>query len=86
MDDGGYDCGDLLNDLQAYVNGEAAPSLCAQIEHHLANCENCHAVVDTLRQTAKLYRSAPQPSFPAAARERLYKALDLGPFLKPKTP
>ncbi len=78
------DCRHLLADLPDYVVDEASDAICAEIERHMAECENCRVVVDTLRQTVELYRHLPQPAFPAGARERLYKALDLGPLLMPK--
>ena len=78
------DCRHLLADLPEYVVGEASDAICAEIERHMAECENCRVVVDTLRQTVELYRQLPQPAFPAGARERLYQALDLGPLLMPR--
>ncbi len=71
------DCHHLLGDLSEYVDGEASAEFCAELERHLAECENCRIVVDTLRKTVLLYHDLPQPEMPAAARERLYKALNL---------
>jgi anti-sigma factor RsiW len=78
-----HDCRHLLGDLSDFVEGEASAAICAEIERHLADCENCRVVVDTLRQTIKLYHELPQPSLPAGARERLYKSLNLQALLKP---
>jgi anti-sigma factor RsiW len=77
-----HDCRHLLGDLSAYLDGEASAELCAEIERHLGDCENCRVVVDTLRKTVHLVRDLPRPEVPAAARERLYKTLDLEVFLK----
>lgn len=76
-------CFHLRSDLSAYVDEEASAALCAEIERHLAECGDCRVVVDTLRQTIRLYRSLPEPTFPTDARERLYRSLDLGRFLDP---
>jgi anti-sigma factor RsiW len=76
-------CGHWLNELSDYVEGDASAAWCAEIERHLADCGDCRVVVDTLRQTIRLYRSLPEPSLPADARERLYRSLDLGAFLDP---
>ncbi len=70
-------CHDLLGDLSEYLDGEASAEVCAEIERHMAGCNQCRVVVDTLRKTISLYRTLPQPEFPAAARERLYKVLNL---------
>lgn len=79
-----HDCPHLLGDLSLYLDGEASAGLCAEIERHLADCENCRVVVDTLRKTVHLVRDLPQPQLSAQARERLYASLDLAEFLSPK--
>jgi len=81
-----HDCRHLLEALSDLVDGEASAALCAEIERHLAGCENCRVVVDTLRQTVQLYHELPQPALPTGARERLYRSLDLETFLKSQTP
>lgn len=70
-------CKHLLADLSDYLDGEAAESVCAEIERHLADCEDCRAVVDTLRKTIYLYRQMPQPTLSDDARARLIAALSL---------
>ena len=70
-------CGDLLAELSDYLDGEASAMVCAEIEQHLAGCEDCRVVVDTLRKTIQLYRRLPQPSLSQDAAERLYRSLDL---------
>lgn len=74
-------CHHLLDDLSDFLDGEASEEVCAEIERHLAGCENCRVMVDTLQKTIILYRDLPQPSIPPNARERLYHALDLDAFL-----
>jgi anti-sigma factor RsiW len=74
-------CRDMLGDLSAYLDGEASDEICAEIERHMAGCEDCRIVVDTLRKTVFLYRDLPQPELPHAARQRLYQALDLEAYL-----
>lgn len=77
-------CLPLLAHLSDYVDGAAAQAICAEIEQHLAGCENCRVVVDTLRHTVHLYQTLPTPALPESAREQLYKTLELTSFL-PKT-
>jgi anti-sigma factor RsiW len=77
-------CHDLLDGLSDYLDGEASAELCAEIQRHMAGCNKCRVVVDTLGKTVKLYRQLPQPDLNEAARERLYRALDLSDFLRPK--
>jgi predicted anti-sigma-YlaC factor YlaD len=74
-------CRHLLDDLSDFLDGEASAEVCAEIERHLASCENCRVMVDTLRKTVILYRELPQPEIPPDARQRLYRSLDLEAFL-----
>ncbi len=74
-------CRHMLGDLSAYLDGQASDELCAEIERHMANCEDCRVVVDTLRKTVTLYRELPQPQMSTGVRERLYRALDLETYL-----
>jgi len=75
-------CRDLLDGLSDYLDGEASAALCAEIERHVADCDRCRIVVDTLRKTVTLYHQLPQPLMPESARERLYKRLDLSEYLR----
>ena len=77
-----HECRYMLGDLSDYLDGEAPDELCAEIEQHMANCEDCRVVVDTLGKTVLLYRDLPKPTLPAGARERLYRSLDLGVYLE----
>ena len=75
---------ELLDNISEYLDGEASADLCAEIERHLAGCDDCRVVVDTLRKTITLYQALPQPELPPEARLRLYKSLDLSEFLPAK--
>jgi predicted anti-sigma-YlaC factor YlaD len=76
------DCRHLLNSLSEYIDQELEDQVCQILEAHLAECENCRIVVDTLRKTVYLYKAtASDPEMPQEVRERLYRSLDLGEFL-----
>ncbi len=76
-------CRHLLASLSDYVDGSLGDELCDELERHLADCQDCQIVVDTLRKTISLVRatSAPQP-VPTDVRARLYKRLNLEDFLQ----
>ncbi|MCU0485126.1 MAG: zf-HC2 domain-containing protein [Anaerolineales bacterium] len=75
-------CRSLLSSLSDYVDGSLEAVICAQIEEHMAECENCRIVVDTLRKTVNLYQMTNEPAdVPEDVRERLYHSLDLDAFL-----
>jgi anti-sigma factor RsiW len=74
-------CRYLLGSLSDYVDGELGDTLCAELERHMADCENCRVVIDTLRKTVSLYHvTSTRPEMPTEVRERLFKRLDLEDF------
>lgn len=76
-------CKRMLSSLSDYVDGSLEAVICAEIEQHMAECENCRVVVDTLRKTVTLYQMMNQepPDVPADVRERLFHRLDLDAYL-----
>ena len=76
-------CKDLLGTLSDYVDGSLQQELCAELEKHLAGCENCRVVVNTLRKTVELYRELGESEeISEEIRNRLYFRLNLEEFLK----
>ena len=76
-------CKELLGTLSDYVDGSLKQELCAELEKHLAGCDNCRIVVNTLRKTVELYReSSEAENIPEEIRQRLYFRLNLEDFLK----
>ncbi len=70
-------CQHLKSQLSAFIDGELDESICAEIEKHMAGCDNCRIVVDTLKKTIMLYREAPAEAVPPDVHDRLVKVLDL---------
>ena len=75
------ECRELLKDLSDYVDGDLDETLCLVIEHHMAECDNCRVVVDTLRKTVLLYRALPPEPMPEDAEARLFRRLELSEYL-----
>lgn len=74
----GEECRHLLSLLSEYVDGTLEEQVCAELEHHLADCQDCRVVVDTLHRTVYLYhQSASQPNVPEGVRQRLFRRLNL---------
>jgi anti-sigma factor RsiW len=80
IDEEPHQCHDLLRSLSDYVDGTLDESICAEIEKHMAGCDRCHIVVNTLRKTVELYRTLPAPPLPDDVRERLLLRLNLDDF------
>ncbi len=75
-------CRQLLGSLSEYIDGSLETELCAKIEQHLSDCENCRIVVDSLNKTISLYHTSAQNStVPEGVRERLLRCLDLSEYL-----
>jgi predicted anti-sigma-YlaC factor YlaD len=70
-------CQALQAQLPDYLDGEAKDAICRAVEEHLASCDDCRVVVDTLKKTITLYRNAPRADVPADAHERLVRVLHL---------
>jgi anti-sigma factor RsiW len=77
-------CRSLLGSLSEFVDGTLGEELCAEIERHVAECQNCHVVVDTLRKTISLYHESAVETgeVPGVVRERLFRTLNLDDYIQ----
>lgn len=80
------ECRHLLDSLSDYVDGVLEEALCHEIEAHMAECENCQVVVNTLARTVELYQTTPAPDLPQDVKKRLFKSLKLEDFLDAASP
>ena len=77
------ECRHLLGSLSEYVDGTLEAELCSELERHLAECENCRIVVDSLTKTVYLYQTTSnQESVPDGLRDRLFQRLNLDDYLE----
>lgn len=76
------ECRELLKDLSDYVDGDLDETLCLEIEQHMAECDNCRVVVDTLRRTVDLYHALPVEPMPGEVETRLLRRLELSEYLQ----
>lgn len=74
-------CSQLQAQLPDYLDGQARAEICRAIEAHLADCENCRIVIDTLKKTIALYRAAPCDEVPREVHARLVRVLNLDELL-----
>lgn len=78
-----HQCSQLLSSISEYVDGTLDPKLCAELEKHLCECENCTIVVDTLRKTISIVQTcAGEDHLPGEVRTRLFHSLKLDDYLK----
>jgi anti-sigma factor (TIGR02949 family) len=77
-----HKCSQLLSSISEYIDGTLSPQLCADLEQHLCECENCTIVVDTLRKTISVVQTcADEDSLPGEVRTRLFQSLNLDDYL-----
>lgn len=69
------ECQELLKLLGDYVDGEVDPAICAHFESHLADCNPCQIVIDTLKRTVRLYKDNAVYEAPLEFRRRLHDQL-----------
>ena len=75
-------CKHLLGSLSEYIDGDLGDEICAEIEKHLAGCENCRVVIDSLKKTVYLYHVTSEDSpVPDGVRNRLFQRLELKDLL-----
>ncbi|MBG7610562.1 MAG: zf-HC2 domain-containing protein [Anaerolineae bacterium] len=75
-------CKHLFDSLSEYVDGTLQQAFCDEIEQHIANCENCRIVINTLEKTIYLYHeTAGEPKIPPDVRTRLFQRLNLDEFI-----
>jgi len=75
-------CRDLLNTISEYVDSALSEELCARLEAHMRECDNCRVVVNTLRKTVELYHACQDEELPGEVRERLFHTLHLDEFIQ----
>ena len=78
-----HNCKNLLTSLSGFVDGDLEDALCEEIVRHMADCENCQIVINTLQKTVELYQETTEPpDVPNDVRARLFKQLNLDEFLE----
>jgi anti-sigma factor RsiW len=68
-------CGAVIRELSAYLDGELDASVRAELERHLEHCEDCRIVVDTTRLTIRITCDSQPVPLPAEVHDRLHAAL-----------
>lgn len=71
-------CHEILQQLNAYIDGELDAGLCTLLETHLTSCSNCTIVYNTLKKTIELCQQDGQKTtLPPDVRKRLLANLNL---------
>ena len=68
-------CPEYISDLNDYLDGQVDETLCAEMEAHIGQCNNCRIMVDTMKQTVSLCRDGKAEKLPEAVEGKLGKLL-----------
>ena len=68
-------CSEFLAELDDLIDNAVTPTLRADLELHLRECEHCVITLNTTRKTIEIYREHELYELPTALRERLHKAI-----------
>jgi anti-sigma factor RsiW len=68
-------CRTVILELSNYLDAELDAATRAEIERHLAACEDCRIVVDTTRKTIEIFCGAEPLPLSEDVRDRLHSAL-----------
>ncbi len=71
----GMKCGEILEKLSEYLDGELDPKLCRELETHMKDCNPCLIFVNTLKKTITLYKYAGHEPLPKEVHVRLHEYL-----------
>jgi RNA polymerase sigma-70 factor (ECF subfamily) len=74
-------CPDVLALFSQHLEGDLHPSVCAEMEAHLAQCTHCRGTCESLKRTLAVCRQLPTPEVPASVAASVRAAIQT--FLKP---
>ncbi|MEI7850027.1 MAG: anti-sigma factor [Chloroflexota bacterium] len=77
------ECKTLLGNLSDFIDGELDDEMCQELQRHMAGCENCRVVFDTMTRTIYLYQVCEaETKLPEDVRGRLFNSLHLDDLRK----
>lgn len=76
-------CKEFVDIISSYVDGDLSKELCAELDKHLSECDNCRIVVNTLKKTIDIYhQQAEKEKTPEDVKDRLFYRLNIEQFRK----
>jgi hypothetical protein len=70
------DCKHVWEHISEYIDHQLDPSVLADVENHLGNCELCSAVLDSTRNVLVLTADNRTFELPLGFSERLHRRLE----------
>ena len=77
------ECQQLLQSWSEFLDDEMPRDGHQRLESHLAGCQDCQVLVQTMEKTLQLYQQLEQPKLPEEAVDRLWQTLKSEGCLEP---
>jgi anti-sigma factor RsiW len=71
---GGPECVALFAKLSEYMDGELEPSVCAEVDDHMADCSRCREFLESLRRAVAHVASMDAPELPEDLKRDILSA------------
>jgi anti-sigma factor RsiW len=69
-------CQELVRSLSDYIDGALTPESKRAVEDHIADCLDCHVVLDSMECTILLYRASRTTALSEERRRLLLRKLE----------
>jgi hypothetical protein len=68
---------DIYKHLCENLDSKLSSEECRRIREHIEGCDNCTALLDSLKKTVYLYKEMPMPSLPKQLDKKLFAVIKL---------
>jgi hypothetical protein len=68
-------CADVYEHLCDNLDEQLESEKCREIKAHIMECENCTALLHSLKKTISFYRNYPTPALSRQARSELFSVI-----------
>lgn len=79
-------CAEVYNHLCDNLDAKLESEACRKIKAHIAECENCTALLDSMKKTVFLYRKYPTPKLSKRTKAELFAVVHMGQHSVKKKP
>jgi len=70
-------CKDIYLHLCENLDSKLDSEECRRLREHIETCDNCIALLDSLKKTVYLYKGMPTPSLPKGVEKKLLTVIQL---------
>ena len=71
-------CAEVYTHLCDNLDSKLETEACRKIKEHIAECEHCSALLDSMKKTVFLYKKYPTPKLSKKAKAELFAIVHIG--------